>query len=288
MAIDYDKLMRISIPDRVQDYTWKDTALYALGLGLGLDPMRRADLPFVYEKDLQALPTMAVVMAHPGFWVRDLETGIDWVKVVHGEQGLTLHQPLPVQGRVIGQSRVTEVIDKGAGRGALIYVERKIIDSARDALLATVRQVIFARGDGGFGGPPRDQPAPHPLPDRTPDLVHDMPTSTQAALIYRLSGDFNPLHADPAVAKGAGFDRPILHGLATYGISGRSIIAALADNDASRLTDLDARFTAPVFPGETFRTEIWRDGPVVSFRTRCLERDVIAISNGKAILGDAR
>ncbi len=287
MAIDYDRLMGLKIPDRTQTYTARDTALYALGLGVGLDPMRAADLPFVYESGMQALPSMAVVLAHPGFWVRDIETGIDWVKVVHGEQGLTLHKPLPYEGQVTGQNRVTEVIDKGEGRGALIYTERKLFDVSSGDLLATVRQVTFARGDGGFGGPARPQPAPHTMPDREPDLVRDMPTSPQGALIYRLSGDLNPLHADPAVAEKAGFPRPILHGLATYGIAGRALVEAVADNDASRLTRLDARFTAPVFPGETFRTEIWRDGATVSFRVRCVERDIIAINNGRAELREA-
>lgn len=284
MAIDYDRLMRLSIPDREQSYSWKDSALYALGLGVGLDPMRQADLRFVYEAGMQALPAMAVVLAHPGFWVRDLDTGIDWVKVVHGEQGLTVHKPLQVEGRVAGQNRVTEVIDKGPGRGALIYTERTLHDLATGDLLATVRQVTFARGDGGFGGPPRNQPAPHAIPDRAPDIVSDIPTSPQGALIYRLSGDYNPLHADPAVAARAGFPKPILHGLATYGIAGRALVETVAGNDASRLASLDARFTAPVFPGETFRTEIWQDGAVISFRVRCLDRDILAINNGRAEL----
>jgi len=284
MAIDYDKLMSLAIPEREQAYTRKDSALYALGLGVGLDPMRKADLSFVYEHEMKALPTMAVVLAHPGFWIRDLDTGIDWVKLVHGEQGLTLHKSLPPEGRVIGRTRVTEVIDKGAGRGALIYTERRLSEAATGELLATVRQVSFARADGGFGGPHRTQPAPHALPERSPDAIHDTSTSPQGALIYRLSGDLNPLHADPETALKAGFPRPILHGLATYGIAGRAIIEAMAGNEPDRLIELDARFTAPVFPGETFRTEMWRDGEIISFRTRCLERDAVAINNGRAVL----
>lgn len=287
MAIDYDRLLSLRIPDREQHYGWRDTALYALGLGAGLDPLNADDLRFVYEKDMRALPTMAVVLAHPGFWIRDLETGIDWVRVVHGEQGLEVHRELPVEGTVVGQNRVIDVVDKGEGRGALVASERRLFDKSTGDLLATIRQVTFCRADGGFGGPARSLPPPHTIPDRSPDFVHDIASTPQSALVYRLSGDLNPLHADPVVARSAGFDRPILHGLATYGIATRALLAELCENDPSRITALDGRFTAPVYPGETFRTEIWRDptNPVrASFRVRCLQRDIVAINNGRAVL----
>lgn len=287
MAIDYDRLLSLRIPDREQSYTWRDTALYALGLGAGLGPLSVEDLRFVYEQDMRALPTMAVVLAHPGFWIRDLDTGVDWVRVVHGEQGLEMHRNLPVEGTVVGQNRVLEVVDKGEGRGALILAERRLFDKATGDLLATIRQVTFCRADGGFGGPARSLPPPHAVPDREPDLTCDITTTPQSALVYRLSGDFNPLHADPAVARAAGFQKPILHGLATYGIAGRAVLAELCGNDPSRLATFDGRFTAPVYPGETFRTEIWRDpadSALASFQVRCLERDVIAINNGRIAL----
>ncbi len=287
MAIDYDRLLSLQIPDREQRYTWRDTALYALGLGAGLDPLKADDLRFVYETEMRALPTMAVVLAHPGFWIRDLETGIDWVRVVHGEQGLEIHRELPVEGTVVGQNRVIDVVDKGEGRGALVVSERRLFDKSTGDLLATIRQVTFCRADGGFGGPARTLPPPYAIPDRAPDLVFDISTTPQCALVYRLSGDFNPLHVDPAVAKSAGFDRPILHGLATYGIAGRAVLAGLCENDPSRMIGLDGRFTAPVYPGETFRTEIWRDPAnfsQASFRVRCVERDIVAINNGLAVL----
>jgi len=282
MAIVYEKLLNIKIPTVEQIYTHKDTMLYALGVGVGHDPVDRAQLDFVYEKNLKALPTQAVVLAHPGLWTRDLDTGIDYVKVVHGEQGLTLHKPLPSAGTVLGISRVTGVVDKGEGRGALVFYERKIVDKASGDLLATVTQTTFCRGDGGFGGPSGPTPKPHDLPEREPDLVCDLPTVPQAALIYRLSADMNPLHADLDVAAKAGFSRPILHGLATYGVSGHAVLKAVCGYDPTRLKSFDCRFTAPVYPGETFRTEIWIDGSVVSFRTRSLERDLVAISNGRA------
>ncbi len=282
MAIVYEKLMNLDIPTVEQTYTEKDTMLYALGVGVGHDPVDRDQLAFVYEKDLKALPTLAVVLAHPGLWSRDLDTGIDYVKLVHGEQGLTVHKPLPVAGTVIGISRITGVIDKGEGRGALVYYERKIIDKESGDLLATITQSSFCRGDGGFGGPSGPAPKPHELPEREPDLICDLQTVPQAALVYRLSADRNPLHVDLDVAAKAGFKQPILHGLATYGVSGHAILKAVCGYDPSRLKSLDCRFTAPVYPGETFRTEIWMDGSVASFRTRSVERDLIAISNGRA------
>ena len=198
--------------------------LYALGVGLGHDPINEDELAFVYEKNLKVLPTMAAVLGYVGFWARDLDTGIDWVKLVNGEQGFVLHRPLKPDGVVIGHQRITEVVDKGAGKGALVYTERKITDKASGELIATVTQTSFCRGDGGFGGPPRETPPPHPIPERAPDAVCDLGTRPEAALIYRLSGDRNPLHADPAVAKAAGFERPILHGLATFGVAGHAVL----------------------------------------------------------------
>src|SRR5271166_2121941 len=284
MAIVTEKLLNLVIPAVEQTYTPKDAMLYALGVGLGFDPVDRAQLDFVYEKNLKVLPTFAVVLAYPGLWVRDLDTGIDAVKVVHGEQGLTLHKPLSPAGAVVGKSRITGVVDKGEGRGALVMYERRIFAKASGELIATVTQTAFCRGDGGFGGPSGPTPKPHELPARAPDFICDLPTSPQAALIYRLSADINPLHDDPDVAKAAGFPKPILHGLATYGVAGHALLRTVCGYDPMRLKSLNARFTAPVYPGETFRTEIWLDGAVASFRTTAIERNVVAISNGRAEL----
>ena len=259
--------------------------LYALGLGLGIDPLDEDQLAFVYEKNLKVLPTMAVVIGYPGFWVKELDTGIDWVKVVAGEYDLTLHRPLAPRGTVRNKTRVVEIVDKGAGKGAVLYVERTIEDKASGERIATIVQTTFCRGDGGFGGPPREQRPVHPIPGRPPDLSCDLPTRPETALIYRLSADRNPLHADPVVAKAAGFPRPILHGLATFGIAGHAILKTLCGYDPARLTAIAGRFTAPVFPGETIRTEIWRDGAVVSFRARAVERDAVALNNGRAEIG---
>ena len=223
MTIVYDKLMGLEVEPAEQAYEAKDCMLYALGVGLGHDPMNEDELAFVYEKNLKVLPTMATVIGHSGSLVRDRNTGINWVMVVNGEQGFTLNRPLTGEGDVVGHTRIVEVIDKGAGKGALLLTERKTNDKATGDLIATVTQTIFCRGDGGFGGPPRQTPPPHPLPTRAPDAVCDFGTRPEAALIYRLSGDYNPLHSDPAVAKAAGFDRPILHGLGTFGVSGHAL-----------------------------------------------------------------
>ena len=257
--------------------------LYALGLGLGSDPLDRSQLRFVYEDGLRALPSMGVVLGYPGFWMRDPETGIDWKKVLHGEQGLRIFKPLPASGTVVGRTRVTNVVDKGAGKGALVFSERDILDERTGEVLCRVTSTTFARGNGGFGGPSGPTPPPHPVPERAPDASISFPTSPRAALIYRLSGDYNPLHADPDVARIAGFERPILHGLCTFGIAAYGVLAGVAGGDPERLVSLDVRFTSPVFPGETVVTEIWtgEDG-VASFRARVEERDVVVLNNGRA------
>jgi len=289
LPIDVAKLKSWPFAPIRQDYTHRDTILYALGLGLGQDPLDASQLRYVYEDGLQALPTMAVVLAGPGFWAKDPATGIDWVRVLHGEQELELHAPLPAQAGVLGLTRVTRIVDKGAGKGALMYSERDITDAASGRLLATSRSVSFLRGDGGFAaaGQPSDEPPPArpATPDTPPDTVVEWSTRPEAALIYRLSGDYNPLHADPAVARAGGFERPILHGLCSFGVTGWGLAKALAGGDATRLRSIGARFSSPVYPGETLRVEIWRKGDAVQFRTRVVERDIVVLSHGTATLG---
>jgi acyl dehydratase len=281
----YDKLLALQIPRVERTYTQRDPIFYALSLGLGQDPVNADELPFVYENGLKVLPTFPVVVAQPGFWARDLDTGIDWVKVLHGEHDLKLHRPLPAAGTVTSETRVLDVVDKGPGKGALIYSQRKVHDKASGELLATITQTSFCRGDGGFGGPQRPTREPHPLPERAPDVACDLPTRPEMALIYRWNADMNPLHADPAIAKAAGFPRPILHGLATFGVAGHAILKEMCGYDPARFKSIAVRFSAPVYPGETIRTEMWRDGPIVSFRARVVERDVIALNNGRAEIG---
>ena len=285
MAIDYDKLLALTIPDAEQAYGPKECILYALGVGLGLDPVNEDELPFVYEKNLKVLPTQGSVLASPGFWLRDLDTGIDWVKLVHGEHSMVLHKELAGSGTLTSKTRVLDIVDKGEGKGAIVYSERTLFDKATGDLVATIVQTTFCRGDGGFGGPPRPQRPVHAIPDRAPDLICELATRPEAALIYRLSGDPNPLHVDPAVAKAAGFPKPILHGLATFGVAGHAVLKSVCGYKPARLKSIAGRFSAPVYPGETIRTEMWRDDAVVSFRAKVVERDTVAINNGRAEVG---
>jgi acyl dehydratase len=284
MTIDYETLKNWPIPDQALDLTRKDTILYALGLGLGADPMDLHQLRFVYEQGLLALPTMAVVLCQPMGWAGDPRTGVDRTKVVHGEQGFRLHRPLPVEAKLRGETRVVDVIDKGEGKGALILTETRILDAATGEAIASTDSTSFARANGGFGGPSQSPKTPRNLPSRAPDFSDDWPVIPQLALIYRLSGDYNPLHADPAFAAKAGFRQPILHGRATFGIAGIALLRQLCGWDPSRLTAMEARFSAPVYPGDTIRTEIWRDGGEAYFRCTVPARDAVVLNNGWAEL----
>jgi acyl dehydratase len=283
MPIDPKALRQWPIADVEHSYTVRDTMLYALGLGYGADPMDVEQLRFVYEGGLKALPSMAVVLGYPGFWIGDPATGADWKKVLHGEQSIEIFKPLPTAATVIGRSRVTGLFDKGKDKGAVLVSERDVIDKSSGDVLCRLTSTTMMRGDGGFGGPSGPLPAPHPLPDRAPDQAVSIATLPQAALIYRLSGDYNPLHADPAVARGGGFEKPILHGLCTFGVVGRALLDAVCGNDPSKLRKMQVRFSAPVFPGETIVTEFWKEGGgVVSFRAKVKQRDLVVINNGRA------
>ena len=285
MVLDPRKILNWPFQSVEQTYTERDTILYALGCGLGADPLDENQLPFVFEEpELRALPSMAAVLSPPGFWARHPDSGIDWVRILHGEQAMEIHKPLPAAAKVVATAKVTGIVDKGAGRGALLFVERTVREVESGEALATLRSTTFARGDGGCGGTTETAPPPHALPDRDPDLACDLPTALNAALIYRLSGDPNPLHASPSVARAAGFERPILHGLCSWGIAGHAILKSYCDYDPTRLTSMALRFSAPVYPGETIRTEMWRDGDTVAFRARVAERDVVVLNNGRATI----
>lgn len=284
--IDHDALLARRFDTIEHSYTTRDTILYALGLGLGADPVDPAQLRATYERadGFGAIPAMVNVLAGPGFWAMQPDTGLTWQQILHGEQSFTMHAPLRPSGTLLGRTRITGIVDKGPGRGALIYSERTLTDRDSGTLIATVSGTSFARADGGYGGPDGPVKPPRAMPSGEPDCHVDVATPLRSALIYRLSGDDNPLHADPEVAQGAGFDRPILHGLCSLGVASWSLTQALAGGDFTRLQHLELRFTAPVYPGETLRTEIWRDGDDISFRARVLERDIIVLNNGLAHL----
>ena len=282
VAINYDRLMSYRHPEKTFSYGERETMLYALGIGFGADPMNRAELPFVYEKGLRAVPTLATVIAWDDSFIA--QSGINFLLVVHGEQRIVLHRPLPVAAKVTAQLAITDIFDKGQGKGAIVLSRTTIADQATGEVLCTNYATTFARGDGGFGGPAGSGPAPHPLPDRAPERVIDLPTSPGQALLYALSGDRNPLHRDPAVAEAAGVRRPILHGLCTYGIACRAVLQTCCDLDPTRVREFGGRFSAPVFPGETIRVETWQEGPIVSFRASVPERGQVVLNNGRAVL----
>lgn len=290
--ISYDGLRQLNLPERELEYSTRDAMLYALSVGYGADPLNERELPFIVENGqfagrLKALPSLATVVAWDDRFAQS--AGIDAVKSVHGEQRITLHKPFPPEGRIRSKTRFVDAFDKGADKGALVLIENAITDSVSGDLLATLLTTTFARGDGGFAlgrAVPRPTasapPAPHILPKRPADWTIRSKTQTNQALFYRLCGDRNPLHADPVFAKAAGFNRPILHGLCTYGIAVGALVGFACDYDPTRLTHVAARFTAPVFPGETVVTEIWSDTDALGFRSKVAERDVTVLDHGKA------
>jgi acyl dehydratase len=293
MPIYYPDILEQKTEPRTFTYGDKDVMLYALGIGMGRDPMDERELPFVYEKGLQVVPTAATVLAaaarragsgagpeqKPGHRVSELNR----VMIVHGEQKVELHKPLPATGSFTATSRTVGAYDKGKEKGAIIINETTWTDDKGEKV-ATLTGSTFARGDGGFGGPSEGAPEPHAVPERKPDISVPFETRPDQALIYRLNGDRNPLHSDPDFAKRAGFPRPILHGLCTYGITCRAVLQEICDYDPAKILSHQARFSAPVFPGDTITVDLWKDGDVVSFEARVLDRGATVIRNGKTVL----
>lgn len=283
MPIDPDKVLEVRSPELRVEYGDREVMLYALGIGFGQDPLDERELPFVYERNLRTLPTLATTLG----WRTDLAgpIGIDFSKVLHSGQSLALMRPLPAAASVIVAERVIGAFDKGRDKGALLLIEKTIRDAATDETICSLVATILARGDGGFGGPREGAPAPHLLPARPPDLEVECATRPDQAFLYALCGDRNPLHRDPRYARRLGFERPVLQGLCTWGIACRAIVTGACDYAAERISAFEARLSAPVYPGETIVTDLWVDGPLVSFRSRVKERDIIALDHGRCILG---
>ena len=283
---DHQQLVGQCIKRVESAYDIKDTILFALGLGFGSDPMDKKELAFVYEQNLVTLPTMSLVIGYPGFWMREEQYGFQWQKVLHAEEELIIHEPLPVAAKLVGETFVDEVVDRGADKGVFVYTRKELTDADSGKQYATVVSNTLARGDGGFGGPSEPRPKPAPMPTEEPDHVCDLTTLPQQALIYRLSGDMNPLHADPDIATSVGFEKPILHGRCTMGIAQRAILKTCCDYDASRIKSMQLRFSAPFLPGETLRTEIWQRDERIHFRSFALERDTLVLNNGSVTLNN--
>jgi acyl dehydratase len=258
MAIDPEKLRNWKFEEVRHNYVERDAILYALGLGLGRDPLNAKELNYVYEKDLVVLPTFAVTLATLGLWVKDPATSITLGGLVHGAQSAAFHAPLPPQASIVGKARISQVYDRGAEKGAVIIVERSIHDAHSDLRYCTLEQTLMLRADGGFGGDPL--PANELSIPLTPhDKAVEYQTTEGQAILYRLSGDWNPLHVDPDVAQRAGFPKPILHGYCSYGIAGWAASLA-SDLPPSLLKTLQCQFTGPVIPGDQLTFEFWRLG----------------------------
>jgi acyl dehydratase len=284
-----DHVLSHSFAPVEQSYDWRDAALYALSLGMGDNPLDEDELLHVFEGcPQQPVPSLCVTLGWPPFWHADPATGIAWARIVHGEQRFTLHRPLPLQASISAEHRIRYVEDKGPDRGALIGFDTEIVDAQTREHLASLHSVQFLRGDGGcgsFGSP--SEPLSPLHPEGPPTASFDYRTTGQAALLYRLaSRDYMPIHADPAVARSAGFERPISHGLNTMGLACRAILKHAVPRRPERLASMSARFVRPAFPGDTIRVELFADGPTVRFRARALERDELVLDRGECRLAE--
>ncbi len=294
MPIHYPDILNERTAARTFSYGDKDVMLYALGIGLGADPMDEKELAFVYEKGLKIVPTAATVLAAannrpaeghaapqppPGH----RRSQMNFLMMVHGEQKVELHRPLPTTGTFTVEGRTVGAWDKGEGKGAVV-VNESVWTDEKGEKVATLTMSGFYRGDGGFGGPTQGQPEPHATPTRAAEVSVDIATRPDQALIYRLNGDRNPLHSDPESAKRSGFPRPILHGLCTYGITCRAVLQHVLGYDAEQILSHQVRFSAPVFPGDVITVDLWKDGKAISFEARVKARNATVIRNGLTVL----
>jgi len=290
MTIDYDDMMQSGASGLRASYDEKDVMLYALGVGMGRDPLDEKELPFVYENNgLKVVPTFASVInrgeAPPQAQRMPQKSEINFALVVDGERRITVHKPLPSRCDVVAEERYLDILDKGEGKGAVLIQERVVREAASNDKLFTIVSSIFARGDGGFGGKPHGGPDLHAIPERAPDLIKECDTRPDQAFLYALSGDRNPLHRDPAFAKMVGFPRPILHGLCSYGTACRAVLSTVAQYQPERIRQFDVRFSKPVFPGETLVVELWQDSNTISYRASVKERPgTVVLNNGLCAL----
>lgn len=286
MPINYEQLLAMKNFGQRYSYGDREAMLYAYAIGMGSDPLDERELAFVNEATATARPLLVVPsFASVAAWdAGPGEMNLNRVMVVDGERDISFHRPLSTAADITADSSVLAAFDKGKTKGAVIQ-HQTVLKSAGGELLATIVASLFARGDGGFGGPSVGQREPHQVPTRAPDLTLDISTRPDQALIYRLCGDRNPLHSDPEFAKRAGFTRPILHGMCTYGITCRGVLQTYADYDPRAFKRHAARFSSPVYPGETVTLELWRDGDVISFEAKVKARGVTAVKNGMTVLG---
>jgi acyl dehydratase len=285
MNLDFVRQLRFE--PIIQHYDARDSALYALSLGMGEDPLDEVELPFVYEgRGPRAVPSQCVTLCWPPFWHREPATQINWQRILHGEQSFTLNRPLRAQAAVRGQHRVEAVDDKGLSRGAVVYTARDLVDADSGEPLAKLQSAEFLRDEGGCGSFGERPTLTRPLDTiDEPTAVVDYPTSPQSALLYRqASRDYMPIHADPNIAREGGFERPISHGLNLFGLACRAALKHFAPFHPERLISMSVRFAAPAYPGETIRIELFATTLGVRFRARVLERDVLVLDRGEVQL----
>ncbi|MEZ5736429.1 MAG: MaoC/PaaZ C-terminal domain-containing protein [Novosphingobium sp.] len=277
----YPEILSLTSGPMEVAYTKRDAILYALGVGVGLETLDDDDLSFVYEKDLRVLPTFSTTLLgqDSGLLVR---AGIDLRMILHSEQCLVVHNPLPPEGRILATSRIANVADKGKDKGAVVNTEYMIADAETGLAYSTVTLTIYCRGEGGFGGPSEDLYQMHQIPERAADREISFATASNQAALYRMAiHDATQLHIDPEFARQVGFEKPLLHGLCIYGFAARAVMKMHCGNDPTRIRSFDVRFAAPFFPGETLVTRSWQDGNVISFECTSGERGVTVFRNGR-------
>ena len=286
MPIKYDELMALKNLGQKYAYTDREVMLYAYGIGhrRRSDGREGARLRQRGRRHAARAEGGADLCFGRGMGRGPGEMNLNRVMVVDGERDITFHKPLATAAHITADSTVLGVFDKGKDKGAVIRHKTVLRDDKGEAL-ATLVASRFARGDGGFGGPSEGQPEPHKVPARAPDKTVDISTRPDQALVYRLCGDRNPLHSDPEFAKRAGFPKPILHGMCTYGMTCRGILQTYADYDPAAFKQHVARFSSPVYPGETVTMDLWKDGNVISFEAKVKARNVAVIKSGKTVLG---
>jgi acyl dehydratase len=282
MTIDVDRLIGSGTVTSRRAYTRRDASLYALSIGFGTDPLNEQELDFVSERPtFKSVPTMASIFADVILELTNVCQLQHPELALHGEQKLEIFSPLPDVAELDIQGSIAAVYDRGPKRGAEIHMVAEARLRGEAALLYRATYVTIARGDGGFGGDEPDYSARgNRIPTSDPESVWEFPVGRNQALLYSLNGDPNPIHTQPRIAKSAGFETPIMHGLGTYGMACRAVLMTYCASDPTAMKSFDVRFSAPVLPGETLLVDMWRLADGVAFQAKVIERDVVVLKNG--------